>query len=225
LSATRSRVPIIILISGRGSNMRALLEHCHGFDVAYSVAAVFSDQADAPGLATAREFGARAQALVKPKGMEREAYDLDLVRAINAHSPALLVLAGFMRILSKPFVEAFQGRMLNIHPSLLPKYPGLHTHRQVLEAGEKEHGATVHFVTEELDAGPAVIQGRVVVRPDDTEATLAARVQRQEHRIYPMAVDWFAEGRLLFRNGQAWLDGRALEAPIQLDDGAPLQTP
>lgn len=145
----------------------------------------------------------------------RAAYDAALVAAVNECSPSLVVLAGFMRILSPQFVADFAGRMLNIHPSLLPKYPGLHTHRRVLQAREAEHGATVHFVTEQLDGGPPVIQARIAVTAADDEASLAARVQTLEHRIYPLAVRWFCEGRLRYEGGRAWLDGRALDEPVQ----------
>jgi phosphoribosylglycinamide formyltransferase-1 len=141
-----------------------------------------------------------------------------LAGAITEVSPALIALAGFMRILSPEFVNTFAGRILNIHPSLLPKYRGLHTHRRVLAAREAEHGATVHYVTEQLDGGPLIIQGRVAVAPDDDEDRLAARVQALEHRIYPLAVDWHCEGRLRYRQGRAWLDGKALQSPVQLTD-------
>jgi len=144
-----------------------------------------------------------------------------LAAAIADCSPSLVVLAGFMRILSAQFIAKFPGRILNIHPSLLPKYPGLHTHRRVLEAHEPEHGATVHFVTEQLDGGPPIIQARVAVESGDDEASLAARVQAQEHRIYPMAVRWFCEGRLQCSQGKAWLDGSALEQPVQYLDAGP----
>jgi phosphoribosylglycinamide formyltransferase-1 len=154
--------------------------------------------------------------MVPDRSADRTAYDRELAAAIADGSPSLIVLAGFMRILSAPFVMTFAGRILNIHPSLLPKYPGLHTHRRVLEAGETQHGATVHFVTEELDGGPRVIQGRVDVRAGDTESSLSLRVGAAEHRIYPLAVDWFCTGRLRFNEGQAWLDDRALIEPVQL---------
>ena len=134
---------------------------------------------------------------------------------MEAYRPQLVVLAGYMRILSSAFVRQFLGRLINIHPSLLPKYPGLHTHRRALEAGDREHGATVHFVTEELDAGPAILQGRVPVLKDDTELTLSARVQTIEHIIYPQAVGWLAQGRVAMRDGQTWLDGKPLtQAPV-----------
>jgi phosphoribosylglycinamide formyltransferase-1 len=215
LSDTAARQSVVILISGRGSNMLALIERSRRAASPYAVAAVFSDRGDAPGLAAARELGIAATALSARKDADRATYDRQLAAAISQHKPALVVLAGFMRILSPPFVDSFPGRIMNIHPSLLPRYPGLHTHRRALEAKDSEHGATVHFVTAELDAGPAIIQGRVRVAPNDTEATLAARVQALEHQIYPSAVQWFCEGRLQCADGQAWLDGRPLRAAVQ----------
>jgi phosphoribosylglycinamide formyltransferase 1 len=218
LSSEAQRRPIVILISGRGSNMRVLIEKSLGGGAHYSVSHVFSDRADAEGLESARQLGIPSRALPAAKGISRLEYDEALVRAIEEFSPSLIVLAGFMRILSAPFVERFAGRILNIHPSLLPKYPGLHTHRRVIEAHEAEHGATVHFVTEQLDGGPRIIQGRVAVDADDTEASLSQRVQSQEHRIYPLAVNWFSEGRLRYGAGKAWLDGRFLSEPMQIAD-------
>ena len=195
--------------------MRALVEHSRDAGAAYTVSKVFSDRPDAAGLELARSLGIPAQALDGAKTADRTAYDGALAAAIEHCSPSLIVLAGFMRILSPQFLTGFPGKILNIHPSLLPKYAGLHTHRRALEAREPEHGATVHFVTEELDGGPPIIQARVAVRADDDEASLAARVQAQEHRIYPLAVRWYCEGRLRYEDGQAWLDGRALREPVQ----------
>jgi phosphoribosylglycinamide formyltransferase-1 len=176
---------------------------------------VFSDKPDAAGLALARDLGVPAQALAAAGTTDRTAYDRALAAAIQIYSPSLIVLAGFMRILSAQFVRDFAGKILNVHPSLLPKFPGLHTHRRALEAHEAEHGATVHFVTERLDGGPPVIQARIAVTANDDEASLAARVQAQEHRIYPLAVRWFCEGRLRYEAGCAWLDGRLLREPVQ----------
>jgi phosphoribosylglycinamide formyltransferase-1 len=218
------RRPIVILISGRGGNMRALIEHSRDPGAPYAVSKVFSDQADAAGLDLARSLGVPAQALspatpadvpTRTDAPTRAAYDATLAAAVKECSPSLVVLAGFMRILSPPFVAEFAGRMLNIHPSLLPKYPGLHTHRRALQAHDPEHGATVHFVTEKLDGGPPVIQARVAVTAMDDEQSLAARVQTVEHRIYPLAVRWFCEGRLRYESGRAWLDDRALTEPVQ----------
>jgi phosphoribosylglycinamide formyltransferase 1 len=212
------RQPIVILISGRGSNMRALIERSQAADAAYSVASVISDRVDAGGLEIARHLRVAARALPPPKGAERANYDKSLAAAIAEYSPALIVLAGFMRILSASFVERFAGRILNIHPSLLPKFVGLHTHRRALEAREAEHGVTVHFVTEQLDGGPRVLQARVPIVPGDTEATLSQRVLIQEHIIYPLAVNWFCQGRLRCEAGKAWLDGRPLNQPVQIGD-------
>ncbi len=212
------RPPIVVLISGRGSNMRALIAHSRSPAAAFEVRAVLADRADAGGLETARQFGITARALEPAKGMDRATYDGILAAAIDEYSPALIALAGFMRILSAPFVDRYRGKMLNIHPSLLPKYAGLHTHRRALEAGDAEHGVTVHFVTEQLDGGPRVIQARVPIESGDTEATLSLRVLAQEHVIYPLAVDWFCTGRLRYAAGQAVLDGNILSEPRQVTD-------
>lgn len=201
--------------------MRALIEHSRNAGAAYTVAKVLSDKPEAAGLELARRLGVPAQALTGAESADRAAYERALAGAISESSPSLIVLAGFMRILSPPFVTQFAGRILNIHPSLLPKFPGLHTHRRVLQAQEPQHGATVHFVTEQLDGGPRVIQARIAVSPDDDEASLAARVQAVEHRIYPMAVQWFCEGRLRYDGGCAWLDGQILQGPVLFTDTEP----
>jgi phosphoribosylglycinamide formyltransferase-1 len=218
LNTADSRQAVAVLISGRGSNMRALVESSHAADAPYRIELVLSDQPAAAGLDIARGLGVPARAVVRDKTLPRVEYDRSLAEAIEECSPSLIVLAGFMRILSPEFVDRFAGRILNIHPSLLPKYPGLHTHRSVLAAHEKVHGATVHFVTAELDGGPPILQARVAVKPDDDEAALAARVQVQEHKIYPLAVHWYCEGRLSCHDGRAWLDDAALEAPLLYDD-------
>lgn len=182
---------IVVLISGRGSNMQALVE------AGLPVNAVISNRADAAGLAFASEHGI-ATAIVDHRGFAtREAFDAALAQEIDRHAPALVVLAGFMRVLTAAFVQRYAGRLINIHPSLLPAFTGLDTHARALAAGVKIHGCTVHFVTAELDHGPIIIQAAVPVLPDDDEATLAARVLRQEHRIYPLAARWFIDGRLL----------------------------
>jgi phosphoribosylglycinamide formyltransferase-1 len=224
LSNQHTPQPVVVLISGRGSNMRALVEHSRAQPAAYEVVRVLSDNPAAGGLALARDLGIAAAAVPasgaavgNPSG--RKEYDRRLAAAIDECAPALIVLAGFMRILSPEFVNRYEGRILNIHPSLLPQYPGLHTHRAVLTAGDPVHGATVHFVTAELDGGPPIIQAMVPVRPDDDETALAARVQAEEHRIYPLAVGWYCEGRLRCRDGRAWLDGKALDVPVQYRGG------
>jgi phosphoribosylglycinamide formyltransferase-1 len=183
---------IVILISGRGSNMLAILNA----RLPLTVAAVISNDPAARGLELARDRGVPAQAVDHRAFASREAFDAALAAAIDRHAPDLVVLAGFMRVLTTPFVERYRGRMLNIHPSLLPAFPGLHTHRRALEAGVRVHGCTVHFVTPSLDQGPIVIQAAVPVLDGDDEERLAARVLVEEHRIYPQALRWFAEDRL-----------------------------
>jgi phosphoribosylglycinamide formyltransferase 1 len=205
---------IVILISGRGGNMRALVEQSRDPAMGCEVAAVLADQPKAGGLAIASDLGVPAQVVVATPSISRVRYDEQLAAALEPYSPSLIVLAGFMRILSPEFVARYEGRILNIHPALLPKYPGLHTHQRALEAHETEHGATVHFVTAELDAGPAVIQARVRVEPEDDAESLAARVQMLEHRIYPLAVRWYCTGRLRYASGHAWLDGERLAGPM-----------
>ncbi|MDP9090658.1 MAG: phosphoribosylglycinamide formyltransferase [Pseudomonadota bacterium] len=195
--------------------MRALIEHSLAPGAAYSVSAVIAHKADAEGINTARDLGIAARALPRVKGMDGIEYDHALGEAIDESSPALIALAGFMHILSAPFVQRYAGRVLNVHPSLLPKYPGLHTHQRALDAREREHGVTVHFVTEQLDGGPRVIQARVPVLAGDTEATLRLRVLAREHMVYPRAVDWFCQGRLRCESGKAMLDGLPLDEPVQ----------
>ena len=184
---------IVILISGRGSNMEAI---ARSVLPGAKIAAVISNRPDAKGLEIARGLGIASLALDHKTFPDRESFDARLMQEIDSFAPGLVVLAGYMRILSDGFVRHYTGRMLNIHPSLLPSFTGLHTHRRALEAGVRLHGATVHFVTPDLDVGPIVIQAAVPVLAEDTEETLAVRVQAQEHRIYPQAVRWFVEGRL-----------------------------
>ena len=209
-------LPIVILISGRGSNMVAIAEATRAGRLPVRIAAVLSDQPGAAGLERAHELGLTHEVVAPRSGQSRSAYDAELALVLRRYRPALVVLAGFMRILGHEFVSEFAGRLLNIHPSLLPSYRGLHTHRRVLADGGHEHGCSVHFVTDELDGGPVILQARVAVQPGDTEATLSARVQAQEHRIYPMVIDWYAAGRLQWREDRAWLDGKPLLAPVTL---------
>ena len=183
---------VVILISGRGSNMEALLEA----NLPARVAAVISNEPGARGLDAARRRNLPTAVMDHRAFGNRAAFDAALANEIDRHSAHLVLLAGFMRILTAAFVRAYEGRLLNIHPSLLPAFPGLDTHRRALQAGVRIHGCTVHFVTVELDHGPIVIQAAVPVLPDDTENALAARVLKEEHRIYPQAVRWFCEGRL-----------------------------
>lgn len=202
-------LPVAVLISGRGSNMLALEHAMREGAVDARIVSVLSDRANAAGLSSAAALGLPTGVVAPATGEDRAAYGARLAARVADSGAALVVLAGFMRILDGGFVRGFEGRLLNIHPSLLPAYRGLHTHRRVIEAGEARHGCTVHFVTEELDAGPRVIQGRLAVRPGEGEDALSARVQRLEHIIYPRAVGWFAAGRLALRDGVATLDGRA----------------
>lgn len=197
---------IVILISGRGSNMESLLAAVARGELPVRVAAVISNRPDAKGLETAAAQGVPTAVVDHKAYAGREAFDAALVECIDTYSPDLVVLAGFMRILTEGFVRHYDGRLLNIHPSLLPSFPGLHTHQRALEEGVRIHGCTVHFVTPALDHGPVVVQAAVPVLDGDDEAALAARVLAQEHQVYPLAVRWFAEGRLRLENGRVALD-------------------
>ncbi|WP_312743342.1 phosphoribosylglycinamide formyltransferase [Cedecea neteri] len=198
---------IVVLISGNGSNLQAIIDACQQKKINGTISAVFSNKADAFGLERAREAGIPTHALAASEFASREAFDRQLMQEIDAYAPDVVVLAGYMRILSPSFVARYSGRLLNIHPSLLPKYPGLHTHRQVLENGDEEHGTSVHFVTDELDGGPVILQAKVPVFEGDDEDEITARVQHQEHAIYPLVVSWFLDDRLKMRHNAAWLDG------------------
>lgn len=199
---------VVVLISGSGSNLQALIDGQLPIDIS----AVISNRADAFGLDRAKQANIPAICLNHEEFPDRESFDRQLMAKIDEFQPQLVVLAGFMRILTADFVRHYYGRLLNIHPSLLPKYQGLHTHKRALEAGDKEHGVTVHFVTEELDGGPSIIQASVPILPSDNENSLAQRVLNQEHQIYPLAVRWFAEGRLKldYTGSSVSLDGETL---------------
>lgn len=213
--AAGARLPIAILISGRGTNMRVIAERAAAGSLPVDVRVVITDQPAAEGLRTAAAMNIATRVLAPRDFPDRASYDQALLLLLAEYGPKLIVLAGFMRILTPHFIGAYAGRILNVHPSLLPSYRGLHTHRRVLESGEKLHGVSIHFVTEELDGGPVIVQTEVPVQPEDSEMTLSARVQRSEHRIYPQAIDWFARGRLLLKDGRAWLDGKPLAAPLR----------
>ncbi len=201
---------VVVLISGSGSNLQALLDNIQAGDNPARVCAVVSNRADAYGLERAKAAGIATRVLDHKAFGGREAFDAALIESIDAFEPQLVVLAGFMRILTPGFVRHYAGRLLNIHPSLLPKYKGLHTHQRALEAGDSEHGCSVHFVTEELDGGPLVVQAVIRVQSHDSPTSLAQRVHEQEHQIYPLAVRWFAEGRLRLDEQGAVLDGQPL---------------
>ncbi|MCG6861279.1 MAG: phosphoribosylglycinamide formyltransferase [Chromatiaceae bacterium] len=217
-------MPVVVLISGSGSNLQALIDGARtGLPI--EIRAVVSNEPDAFGLERARRAGIATRVLNHRDFTSREDYDIALATLIDQYEPGMVILAGFMRILTPAFVARFQGRMFNIHPSLLPEFRGLHTHERVLESGKTVHGASVHFVTEELDGGPLVLQARVPVKPGDDPNRLAARVLIQEHRIYPQVVRWFAQGRLrLDAEGRPRLDGQVLDQPLQLDALTPEQT-
>ncbi|MCE1183364.1 MAG: phosphoribosylglycinamide formyltransferase [Rhodocyclales bacterium] len=196
---------IVILISGRGSNMEALIAARDAGTLPVNIAAVISNRPDAKGLETAAKAGIATRSLDHKAFAGREAFDAALAECIDEFAPDLVILAGFMRILTPDFVRHYDGRLLNIHPSLLPSFPGLHTHQRALDEGVRIHGCTVHFVTAELDHGPVVIQAAVPVLAGDDEDSLAARILRQEHRIYPQAVRWFIEGKLSLVDGKVRL--------------------
>jgi phosphoribosylglycinamide formyltransferase-1 len=203
---------VVVLISGSGSNLQALIDSLAGADTPAVIRAVISNRADAYGLERARQANIETRFLDHKSYADRERFDAALIQAIDGFDADLVLLAGFMRILSADFVRHYQGRLLNIHPSLLPKYKGLHTHQRALEAGDAEHGCSVHFVTEELDGGPLVVQAAIPVESHDTPETLAQRVHVQEHVIYPLAMRWFAEGRVRLGEQGATLDGELLPA-------------
>ena len=205
---------LLVLISGRGSNLRSIIDAIARGDMAATVSAVISDRPDAPGLAHARDAGIHQIIVDRGAYPSRDAFESALRAAIDSRRPDLLVLAGFMRVLGAGFVRAYEGRMINIHPSLLPAFPGLDTHQRALAAGAAEHGASVHYVTPEVDGGPVILRGRVPVRHDDDADSLAARVLAQEHRIYPLVIRWIAEGRLTHRDGAPYFDGRPLKEPL-----------
>jgi len=217
IMSTDPGMPVVVLISGSGSNLQALIDGTQA-DLPIRIRAVVSNEPGAFGLKRAHRAGIETRGLNHRDYPSREAYDVALGDLIDGFEPGLIVLAGFMRVLTPAFVARFRGRMLNIHPSLLPKFRGLHTHQRALEAGETVHGASVHFVTEALDSGPVVLQAKVPVEPGDDPEKLAARVLSREHHIYPQVVRWFAQGRLqLDAADRPRLDGRVLTRPLQLD--------
>jgi phosphoribosylglycinamide formyltransferase-1 len=221
LSGSSAEKTAAVLISGGGSNLQALIDSTidstTGNDSQLRIGVVVSNRADAYGLERARKAGIDAVCVAHQDYAERTQYDAALLQALNPYQADFVFLAGFMRILTPVFIDSFAGRILNIHPSLLPRYPGLHTHQRAIDAGDEWHGCTVHFVSAELDSGPPIIQGRVAVQSDDTADALAQRVLAVEHRIYPQAAMLLASGRLQQHHDKAWLDGRPLEEPIRFD--------
>jgi phosphoribosylglycinamide formyltransferase 1 len=194
--------------------MRAVARACHKGRIHAEIVIVAADRDDAGGIAIARELGLTTAVVPWKSFADRAAFERALADVLEAHRAEIIVLAGFMRILSPEFAAAFAGRLINIHPALLPKYRGLDTHRRCLEAGDTEHGASVHFATAELDGGPVILQSRLDVRPGESAKELAARVLATEHVILPRALGWLAEGRLVWREGRGWLDGKPLDTPI-----------
>lgn len=203
---------VVVLISGRGSNLRAIL------DAGIPVSAVLSNRADAAGLQAAQRHGVATAVVDHRRFASREAFEAALAAEIDRHAPRLVALAGFMRVLTPGFVARFAGRLMNIHPSLLPEFPGLDTHARALAAGARRHGCTVHFVTEQLDHGPVIAQAAVPVLPGDTPETLAARVLAEEHVLYPRAIRWFLEGQLVLEDGKVRVKGE--HAPLVHGDRA-----
>lgn len=207
-------LPIVILISGTGSNLQAIIDAIECGDLPAEIRAVISNRSDAHGLERARQHGIQTFVIAHQDYPEREQFDAALQECIDRFQPALVVLAGFMRILTRAFVKHYQGRLLNIHPSLLPAYTGLNTHQRVLDAGDAEHGASIHFVTNELDGGPVISQARVPVLPDESADDLARRIQEQEHHLYPLTLKWFCQGRIRQQQNQVIYDGQPLLKPI-----------
>ena len=206
-----------VLISGSGSNLQAFIDRERENKLPFRLALVFSNRADAFGLERARKAGIPTHTLDNEDYANRESFDDAIHAVLQDYKPDIIILAGFMRILSAGFVVRYAGRILNIHPSLLPAYPGLNTHQRALDAADQWHGCTVHFVTAELDAGAPILQGRVPVLSGDDAAGLSARVQTMEHIIFPEAASWLASGRVTFTNGQAQLDGKPLLEPVVFD--------
>ncbi|GDY27823.1 phosphoribosylglycinamide formyltransferase [Agarivorans sp. Toyoura001] len=209
---------IVVLISGSGTNLQAIIDACKEGRINASISAVISNKADAFGLERAKQAAINTVVVNPKQYSDRESYDIALAEAIEQQQADLIVMAGFMRILSPHFVERFAGKMLNIHPSLLPKYQGLHTHQRAIDAKDQEHGCSVHFVTAELDGGPVVLQAKVPVFEEDSADDLADRVQVQEHAIYPLVVNWFIEQRLVMQGDYAELDGQQLPSSGYADN-------
>ncbi len=208
-----------ILISGSGTNLQAFIDAVAEGNLDLDLCVVFSNRPDAFGLERAKKAGIPTACIQHGDFPDRESFDRAVIEELDRSNPELLVLAGFMRILSPAFVEHYEGRILNIHPALLPKYPGLNTHQRALDAGDEWHGSTVHFVTEELDGGPRILQGRLRIDPSESADELQTRVQAIEHRIYPEAAAMVGSGRVKFRDGEAWTDGEVVPEPLVRDYG------
>ena len=203
------RCRVVVLISGNGSNLQAIIDGCDD-NLNAEIVGVISHKSDAYGLVRAHQSEIDTSCVIPYTNEARSDYDVRLLKAIEKYQPDLIILAGFMRILTDDLVSHFLGKMINIHPSLLPKYTGLHTHQRAIDSGDKEHGASVHFVIPELDAGPVILQAKVPIYPEDNAEILAERVHEQEHAIYPLVVKWFSLGRLAMIDGKAYLDDKLI---------------
>jgi phosphoribosylglycinamide formyltransferase-1 len=224
MSSTAERIrplDVAVVISGRGSNMLAIAAACRRGDIHARVVRVIADRPSAAGLAAAAACGLDTRLIPASEYAARSDFETALAASIDGSGAQLVALAGFMRILTPAFTTHYAGRLLNIHPSLLPDYRGLHTHQRVLDAGEAWHGVTVHYVTAELDGGPRILQARIAVRRDDTAETLSARIQQREHVLYPRVVGWIAADRLQWRDGLPWFDGGPLREPLKLEECDP----
>ena len=211
-----SQCKTAILISGSGTNLQAFIDAVENDGLNLDLTIVFRNNPNAYGLERAERAGIATACIQHSDFLDRESFDCAVITELDRHQPDLLILAGFMRILSPAFVAHYSGKILNIHPALLPKYPGLNTHQRVLDAGDKWHGSTVHFVTEELDRGPRILQGRITIDPSETADELRDRVQTIEHHIYPLAASWVGSGKVVFKNGQCWVDGEKSPEPSQV---------
>ena len=223
MTADGTPLRLAVLVSGRGSNLAAIAARCSDGSLPATIVQVLSDRADAGALPWCAAHGLAARAIDASgfgtaQHFNRDAFEAALMQAIDASGAQLIVLAGFMRVLSARFVAHYAGRLINIHPSLLPRHKGLHTHERALAAGDAEHGASVHYVSAELDGGPVVLQATVPVLANDTVDTLAARVLAREHQLYPQVIGWIASGRLRWHTGRPWFDGAELSTPLQLGD-------
>ncbi len=211
-------IKIAVLISGNGSNLQAIINHQKDHTELYEIALVISNKAEAYGLVRAQEANIETRVVDHKQFDNRESFDAELQKNLDDKNIQLVVLAGFMRILTEGFTQHYLGRMLNIHPSLLPKYTGLKTHQRALESGDSEHGLSVHFVTPELDGGPVILQAKVEISADDTIESLAQKVHSQEHIAYPLVIKWFAQNKLALTNNKAWLDQNCLQHPVILNE-------
>ncbi len=208
---------LAILVSGSGTNLQSFIDQAADGRLDFDIAIVFANRPDAYGLTRAKDAGIETACVRHGDFEDRETFDRSIAKALDPCEPDLIILAGFMRILSPWFIRRYEGKVLNIHPALLPKYPGLNTHARALEAGDSHHGSTVHFVTNELDVGPRILAGRIAIDPTETADELKARVQAVEHQIYPQAAQLLAQGRVVYKSGDAYLDGKPLTEPLLVD--------